>query len=86
MVNDVVGLATEKLGTPLLIPMVKAGKFVYQLPTLDQIKAYTTSQIKTLPEKLKRVEHVAPYRVSFSKKLNELLAQAKRQHLAHLKQ
>jgi len=86
MVNDVVGLATEKLGTPLLIPMVKAGKFVYQLPTLDQIKVYTASQIKTLPEKLKRVEHVAPYRVSFSKKLNELLAQAKRQHLAHLKQ
>jgi nicotinate phosphoribosyltransferase len=85
MQHDVIGFEKEKLGTPLLKPIVKNGKLVTSLPTLDEIKDYTFSQLKTLPQSLKSVEKETRYSVSISPKLMALFNELKQKHqLANL--
>jgi len=47
--RDIIGLENEKPGQPLLIPVIKNGKQVYNFPSLDEIREYVKSQISLLP-------------------------------------
>jgi len=86
MQKDIIGMEKEKLGTPLLVPMVNQGKLVKKLPYLDEIKDYTSKQLKTLPQNLKSVEKEAKYSVSISPKLMALFNELKQKHqLSNLK-
>lgn len=73
MQKDIIGLEGEKIGKPLLIKMISKGKLIYRLPRLNEIKKYTTTQIKQLPKKLLSITKVNKYQVDISNKLNELL-------------
>ncbi len=81
MTKDIISLETENTdGIPLLIPMIKKGKAIYRLPELDEIKDYLQSQLKTLPENLKRIDKQFSYDVTFSKGLKKLLQEIQKQH------
>ncbi len=54
---------------PLLIPIFKDGKKVYNSPSLNEIKDYTNQQLDTLWEELKRLEYPHQYYVDYSHKL-----------------
>ncbi len=54
---------------PLLIPIFKNGKKVYESPSLDEIKEYTQNQLDTLWDELKRLEYPHQYYVDYSYKL-----------------
>lgn len=84
MIGDIVGLADEKLGTPLLQRIMVKGKCVFELPTMDEIKEYTEKQLLTLPDKFKKVDREFNYPVKISAKLKKLFTKAKKQHLSHL--
>jgi len=80
MIGDVIGLDNEKLGTPLLKPIIKKGKLVYKLPKLNQIRSYTDKQLKQLPIKLLDIEKQHSYPVKISSKLTKLFEGVKKQH------
>ena len=54
---------------PLLIPIFKNGKKVYESPSLDEIKEYTQNQLDTLWDELKRLEYPHQYYVDYSHRL-----------------
>lgn len=56
----------------LLKPIFKDGKRVYDLPTLEEIRAYCQSQLDTLWDELKRFEFPHKYYVDLSLKLWEI--------------
>jgi len=84
LAGDVVGLENEKLGKPLLQKYLSNGKQVKKLPRLDEIKKYTSKQLDTLPNNLKRVDKEFKYKVLMSKKLQKLFEESKKQHLSHI--
>ena len=53
----------------LLVPIFKNGKLVYQLPTLDEIKAYCAEQVDTLWDEVKRFDNPHTFYVDLSQKL-----------------
>ncbi len=53
----------------LLIPIFKAGKKVYQSPSIQEIKAYCLQQIDLLWDEVKRFENPHNYYVDLSQKL-----------------
>ena len=67
---------TFKAGTytlkPLLEPIFKKGKLVYQIPTLEEIRAYSVEEFKTIWEEVKRFEYPQTYYVDLTKKLSNL--------------
>ena len=66
----------------LLIPIFENGKLVYQLPKIDEIRAYCLAEINTLWEEVKRFENPHNYYVDLSQKLweikNEMIEKSKR--------
>lgn len=58
---------------PMLIPIMKKGKLVYDLPSLDEIKNYCRDNIKKLPEKYRQLEPINVERVRISNKLENLM-------------
>ena len=80
MMGDAIGLADEKLGTPLLKPMIRRGRVVYTLPHLDVIAQYTKRQIATLPKRLKDIHRQHRYPVRISSPLQKLFNAVKREH------
>ncbi len=66
----------------LQVPVFKEGKCVYELPSLNEIKAYCEKQLKTLWDEVKRFENPHTYYVDLSRRLweekNSLLAKAKK--------
>ncbi len=67
---------TFKKGTfklrPLLEPIFKKGKLVYNLPTLDEIREYSKKEFKTIWEEIKRFEYPQIYYVDLTRKLSNL--------------
>ncbi len=53
----------------LLVPIFKAGKRVYDCPSVAEIRAYSASQIDMLWDEMKRFEHPHLYYVDLSEKL-----------------
>jgi nicotinate phosphoribosyltransferase len=70
MSGDVITLDGEPHpdGTPLLQPVVRRGDLLGPLPTLDQSRAYVATQLRALPEPLRRLddETFVPYPVTTS--------------------
>jgi len=78
--KDIIGLENEKLGIPLLIPMVKKGETIYKLPNLLEIRKFIKRQIKSLPPRFLSINKQSKYKVEFSKKINNLVQGLKNQH------
>lgn len=53
----------------LQVPVFRGGELVYQLPTLDEIRAYCRAQVDTLWDEVKRFDNPHTYYVDLSKKL-----------------
>ena len=53
----------------LLVPIFKEGKLVYQLPTLEEIRAYCLQQVDALWDEVKRFDNPHVYYVDLSQKL-----------------
>ena len=53
----------------LQVPIFKDGKLVYQLPTLEEIRAYCLAQVDTLWDEVKRFDNPQTYYVDLSQKL-----------------
>ncbi len=79
--HDVIGLEGEKLGTPLLRPMIVKGKQVYKLPSVMKIRSFVAQELKKLPEKLKDIWHEHMYPVKTSAKLQKLADKVRARHL-----
>ncbi|MFH1088705.1 MAG: nicotinate phosphoribosyltransferase [Patescibacteria group bacterium] len=77
---DIIGLEKEKLGQPLLIPIIKKGKIVYRLPELSTIQNYSKQQLDLLPGQFKSIHKVYKYPVKISPKLKLLLNKVKKEH------
>ncbi|MAG28859.1 hypothetical protein CL632_01790 [bacterium] len=85
MIGDVVGLEKENIGKPLLVPMIRKGKLVYDLPSLDNMREYVKAQVSKLPKKYLSIEKEYPYPVKVSKKVQILFNQVKKEHTNILK-
>ena len=81
MAKDIIGLQGEKLGKPLLKKMISQSKVVAKLPSLDQIRTYTSQQLQTLPQNLRGVSKQVKYKVEISSNLKKLFQETKQQHL-----
>ncbi len=53
----------------LLVPVVKAGKVVYQTPEIDAVRDYCLAQVDTLWDEVKRFENPHNYYVDLSERL-----------------
>jgi nicotinate phosphoribosyltransferase len=75
--HDIVALSTECSSDfvgaePLLRPVIHDGKLVEPLPTLAQARATAASAIAALPDSLRSLDVVKPYRIDVSPRLIEL--------------
>jgi nicotinate phosphoribosyltransferase len=78
--KDVIALADEKVqGEPLLIKVMEKGKLIYDLPTLEQIRAAASGNLAKLPEKHKALTNAAVYPVELSRNLQNLIQTLKHQ-------
>ncbi len=64
----------------LLIPIMKEGSLVNQLPNLDEIKQYFLSNIERLPNEFKDLEKSQGSKVLISKKLSDLTNSLRLKH------
>ena len=53
----------------LQVPIFQKGKLVYELPSLEQIRAYSAEQVDTLWDEVKRFDNPHSYYVDLSQKL-----------------
>ncbi len=62
-VNDQVTLWDEEVseGQPLLVPIIQNGELAYNFPTLQDIQAHTTAELKKTPDPHKRLTDAMPY-------------------------
>lgn len=81
LAGDTIGVEGEQLGEPLLRQYIAKGKLVSDLPSLDAIQGYVTSQIKMLPDELRTIEKFSSYDVRFSPALEKLLQEFKKKHI-----
>lgn len=81
--KDIIGVDDEKLGEPLLVPIFKQGKLVYQEPTIEERRQYTMAQLSQLPDDLKDifVDHKPP--VELSQTIKKLLEEVRSERLGH---
>jgi len=73
--EDILMLEGEKPpenSEPLLIPILKKGKLVYNLPSLDEIQNYCLKNVERLPPQFKKLEKITEPKLKISKKLEEL--------------
>ena len=56
----------------LLVPIFEKGELVYDLPSLEEIRAYCAAQVATLWAEVKRFENPHGYYVDLSEKLMAL--------------
>ena len=59
-------------GRPLLVPVIQDGKLVSDFPTLQDIQAHTTAELKKLPDPHKRLAEAKPYPVELHSALRDL--------------
>ena len=65
----------------LLIPVMKNGKLVDELPKLDEIQQYYLDNIKKLPENYKKLKEVQLFKLIISKRLNDLTNSLKKKYI-----
>ena len=72
-VKDVVTLWDEPIseGQSLLIPIIQDGELVYGFPSLQDIQASTTAELKKLPDSHKSLTGAKPYLVEIDSVLRE---------------
>jgi nicotinate phosphoribosyltransferase len=73
--HDVLGLATEEFpgAEPLLEPVMKGGKLLRPLPSLDRIQTVAAENLARLPARYRQLEASDSYPVEKSRALEELL-------------
>ncbi|MGA7497437.1 MAG: nicotinate phosphoribosyltransferase [Isosphaeraceae bacterium] len=65
--GDVVMRSDETAeGEPLLVPIVRAGRLVDELPDLKTIRARCADQLASLPDNLKNLDATSSYPISYS--------------------
>ncbi|MGA3059708.1 MAG: nicotinate phosphoribosyltransferase [Candidatus Bathyarchaeia archaeon] len=78
--KDTIALNDEKMqGEPLLVKVVKEGKLIYKLPSLDNIRANAAENLSELPEEYKALTAAPVYPVELSRNLLNLVKTLKRQ-------
>jgi nicotinate phosphoribosyltransferase len=78
--KDVIALANEKVqGEPLLVKVMEKGKLIYNLPSLDEIRATAAENLSKLPEHYKALTGAPVYQVELSRNLQNLIKTLKRQ-------
>ena len=71
--GDAVALADERAeGTPLLQPVMRAGRLVAPLPSLDESRTRLQRELASLPDALRSIDPVAPPRPAISASLVRL--------------
>ncbi len=79
--GDVVALEHEDLdGTPLLVPVLRGGKPVGDLSTLEDARERAARELESLPAEYKTLQDPAEYPVQWSKRLDALRREAIRIH------
>lgn len=71
-IRDIIGLDGERLGAPLLRPMIIRGKQVYRLPSVMTMQSFVRKELTHLPARFKEVTREYRYPVFQSKKLQRL--------------
>jgi len=78
--GDVVGLAEERLdGEPLLVPVLRGGKPVGPLPSLEEARRRAAEGLERLPARFRRLDGPATYPVRRSRRLEGLHREVVRQ-------
>lgn len=78
--NDVIGLEDDKISEEhikLLIPVLKKGEVVYDLPQIENTRDYFNHNFQMLHDKYKKFENPAKYSVGYSEKLQSLFSNLK---------
>ena len=74
--GDVLTLATEhRLGTPLLAPVLRAGRLAAPAPTLAAARSLASAELARLPERLRSLDDAEPYPVAIAPPLRSLAAE-----------
>jgi len=58
---------------PLLVPIMKNGKLIYELPNLDEIKEFCADNIDKLPENYLQLKKIKAQKLRISEKLETLM-------------
>jgi nicotinate phosphoribosyltransferase len=72
--KDIIALEDEKIrGEPLLVKVMKNGKTIGDLPSLEEIRKRASEDISRLPEKYKKLKGAPRYPVKLSPRLKRLM-------------
>ncbi len=77
--KDIIALANEKVkGEPLLVKVMEKGEIIYDLPSLDEIRATAAESLSKLSEKYKKLRGAPTYPVELSQDLEALIRKLKK--------
>lgn len=83
MAGDTVSMEDDHLdGTPLVAPVMAAGKRIAPAPSLDETRRRAARELDALPPPLKGLDKAADYPVTISEKLRRLSAEVDRRMAA----
>ena len=75
MTGDTIALEGEAIdGESLLVPVMRSGRVVAPLPTLDRSREHAAANLAAMPEPLRELREGAPYTVEISAGLQDLAA------------
>lgn len=81
IMRDVIGLVRERLGKPILKPVMRKGRVRYTFPSLKTIRFHLERQVKQLLPRFLSLTQVRTYPVARSKKLEQLFHTVKRERM-----
>ncbi len=77
--KDTIGLIDEVFDAKhLLLPVMKKGKLLYKIPTVQQIQRLAKKNISLLPDRFKNLDCKTAYPVTISKRLRQVRDKTKR--------
>ena len=77
--KDIIALADEKVkGEALLVKVMEKGEIIYDLPSLDEIRATAAESLSKLPEKYQKLTGAPTYPVELSQDLEILIRKLKK--------